>query len=99
MRVARVVPLSVHGFLRWSVPMDAGCHVQIRDEKAEQEGISSFDYLNRLAGAVPPGAEGVLFLPYLQGERIRGSAYSKATFTGLTPASTTGHLARAVMEG
>ena len=40
-----------------------------------------------------------MFLPYLQGERTRGTAYSKATFTGMTPATTTGHLARAVMEG
>ena len=86
---------SSGGAYRWM--RDVMCKYEMK--KAEQEGISSFDYLNRLAGAVPPGAEGVLFLPYLQGERIRGSAYSKATFTGLTPASTTGHLARAVMEG
>lgn len=67
--------------------------------EAQDKGVSSFDYLNGFAKQVSPGADGVMFFPYLQGERTRGSSYSKATFTGMTPATSIGHLARAVMEG
>ena len=49
---------------------------------------------------VPPGANGVLFLPYLMGERSPWwDAQAKGAFLGLGPESTHSEILRAVMEG
>jgi xylulokinase len=52
------------------------------------------------AGLVPPGSEGLRFLPYLTGERTPHSdPDAKGAFIGLTVRHERGHLTRAVMEG
>lgn len=52
------------------------------------------------AAAVAAGADGLVFLPYLAGERTpHMDALARGVFIGLTPYHTRGHLARAVMEG
>ena len=52
------------------------------------------------AATVPPGAEGVTFLPYLQGERTpHRDASLRAAFVGLSLAHSRAHLTRAVLEG
>ena len=52
------------------------------------------------AGAVAPGAEGVTFLPYLQGERTpHRDASARGAFLGLSLAHTRAHMTRAVIEG
>lgn len=51
------------------------------------------------AAATPPGSEGLLFLPYLLGERTLGSAASRGVFFGLHPRHGRGHATRAVLEG
>jgi len=49
---------------------------------------------------VPPGADGLLFLPYLQGERTPNLPRGTGVFHGLTTRTMTpAHLARATMEG
>lgn len=80
-----------------SMDSSGGAYRWFRDLFREQ-GLSYND-LNKLAAKTQAGADGLVFLPYLQGERTRGSARSKAAFIGMTPASTVGHMARAVMEG
>ena len=51
------------------------------------------------AATVEPGAEGLLFLPYLTGERSpHWRADLRAGFVGLTARHTRAHLARAVLE-
>jgi xylulokinase len=56
--------------------------------------------LNEEAAAVAPGAEGVTFVPYLQGERTpHRDASARAAFHGLSLAHTRAHLTRAVLEG
>ncbi len=52
------------------------------------------------ADHVLPGADGLLFLPYLIGERapVR-DPFARGTFIGLTLQHERGHLARAIMEG
>ncbi|MEM7025442.1 MAG: FGGY family carbohydrate kinase [Pseudomonadota bacterium] len=56
--------------------------------------------LNDLAGDVPPGANGVMFLPYLNGERAPFVApRARGAFHGLTPATSQADMGRAVMEG
>lgn len=52
------------------------------------------------AATVPPGAEGVVFLPYLQGERTpHRDASLRAAFVGLSLAHSRAHMTRAVLEG
>ncbi|HEX6632083.1 MAG TPA: FGGY-family carbohydrate kinase, partial [Gemmatimonadaceae bacterium] len=56
--------------------------------------------LDEEAAAVPPGADGVTFLPYLQGERTpHRDAAARGAFLGLTLAHGRAHLTRAVLEG
>lgn len=38
---------------------------------AEKEGVSIYDVMNRLVEQSPAGAKGLVFLPYLVGERSR----------------------------
>lgn len=52
------------------------------------------------AGHVDGGAEGLLFLPYLSGERTpHANAYARGAFVGLTGRHGRAHLTRAVLEG
>ncbi len=67
---------------------------------AEAQGIDVYDFLNALASTVPPGCEGLIFLPYLMGERSpHWNPHARGAFIGLTPAHTKAHLCRAVLEG
>ncbi|WP_307794915.1 gluconokinase [Alkalihalobacillus sp. BA299] len=67
---------------------------------AEQQGESAFERLVQLAHTVAPGANGLLFLPYLNGERAPyWNANARGSFIGLTLAHKKEHLIRAGMEG
>jgi len=60
----------------------------------------SFDELAQEAAAVPAGAEGLLFLPYLVGERTpHFDAEARGAFVGLTLQHGRAHMVRAIMEG
>ncbi|MEI6158079.1 MAG: FGGY-family carbohydrate kinase [Atribacterota bacterium] len=60
----------------------------------------TYDDLNRLAGETDPGAKGLLFLPYLIGERTPHSDPSaRGGFLGLSHQHDLRHLVRAVIEG
>ena len=61
---------------------------------------ASFEALVEEAAAVEPGAEGLLFLPYLTGERTPHlDPAARGGFLGLTVRHGRAHLTRAVMEG
>jgi xylulokinase len=52
------------------------------------------------AAAIPPGSDGLLFLPYLMGERAPiWDPLVRAVFHGLSLSHTRAHLLRAVLEG
>ncbi|NQT81680.1 xylulokinase [bacterium] len=56
--------------------------------------------IDEAAASVPPGSEGLVFLPYLLGERTPHlDPSARGCFVGLTIHHSFGHLARAVMEG
>jgi xylulokinase len=56
--------------------------------------------IDEAAQSVPPGSGGLLFLPYLLGERSPHlDPLARGCFIGLTTHHTRAHLARAVMEG
>ena len=80
------VMLSAAGSLRW-----------FRDALAP--GVS-FAALSDEAGRVAPGSDGLLFLPYLSGERSpHPDPLARGAFVGLTLGHERAHLARAVLEG
>ncbi|GGR28241.1 xylulokinase [Deinococcus ruber] len=80
------VTLSAAGALQW-----------FRDRLAPD---TSFDTLLAEAAAIPDGADGVTFLPYLSGERSPWmNPDLRASFTGLSLAHGRGHLVRALLEG
>lgn len=59
-----------------------------------------FDGLSRLALEAEPGAGGVVLVPYFEGERTPNLPHAKASFHGLSIASTTRpNIARAAIEG
>jgi xylulokinase len=63
-------------------------------------GDDAFARIDAMAAEVPVGADGVLFLPYLSGERTpHPDANARGTFVGLDLRHDRRHLARAVIEG
>ncbi len=63
-------------------------------------GLPDFATFDRLAATVPPGSDGLVFLPALTGAMTpEWVAGARGCFYGLTPAHGPGHLARAVLEG
>ena len=79
------VMLSAGGSLRWYRDM---------------LGSDSYDTLIEAAAGVEPGCEGLLFLPYLSGERTpHADPHARGAFVGLTLRHGRSHLTRAVLEG
>ena len=61
---------------------------------------ASYDVLTAEAVKVPAGSEGLVWAPYLLGERTPHlDSQATAAFYGITASHTRGHLARAVLEG
>ncbi len=62
--------------------------------------IASFEEVVQLAESVPAGAEGLLFLPYLLGERAPiFDAYAKGVYFGIRIQHSRAHFVRATFEG
>ncbi len=83
------------GSLRWF--RDLCCGQEIAE--AREAGRNVYDVLTEPAGRVAPGAGGLLFFPYLLGERTMGSPHSRGVFFGLTPNSDRPTMTRAILEG
>lgn len=90
------VMLSAGGALQWY--RNTLC--QEEREKAATTGRDAYEYITDGASTVPPGSEGLLFLPYFTGERTpHKDPYAKAAFIGLSLRHTKAHMARSVLEG
>src|SRR4030065_606872 len=80
------VMLSAAGSFRW-----------YRDALAPQD---TYDQLTTLAATIQPGCEGLIFLPYLTGERTPyPDPNARGVFFGLTLRHGKAHLTRAGLEG
>ncbi len=63
-------------------------------------GMDAYEVLAKEAESVPAGSEGLIFLPYMQGERTPHlDAYARGGWIGLTASHDRRHLIRSVMEG
>jgi gluconokinase len=61
---------------------------------------SSYEDLDRAAASVPPGSDGLIFLPFFSGERSpHWNSHARGVLFGLTLNHTRNHIVRAVMEG
>jgi len=94
----------------YSIPLPAGTNWLVRGSTSSSgsalewarreflgDGFGAFD---GLVAASPPGANGVLFLPYLAGERAPlWNASARGVFFGITGSTTRADMARAVYEG
>ncbi|UXR81945.1 gluconokinase [Staphylococcus sp. IVB6214] len=69
-------------------------------ETAKRLGMDSYDVMTRIAERVEPGAQGLMFHPYLAGERAPlWTSDARGSFIGLTLAHKKEHMIRAVLEG
>lgn len=90
------VMLSAGGSLRWW-----------RDAFATEEknvaaamGVDAYELITAEAAQAPLGTEGMLFLPYLTGERTpHADPHARGVFFGITLRSDRSHFARAILEG
>jgi xylulokinase len=71
------------------------------ERDAEAVGLGdAYDFLSTEAGHVPPGAEGLVFLPCMQGAMApEWNGAARGVFYGLTLAHTRDHMTRAILEG
>lgn len=91
------VTLSAGNSLRWLRDL---FRTSASNLHGAEELALSYDSMTAQAAHIPPGAEGLIFLPYLTGERTPHlDPLASGAFVGLTSRHTAAHLVRAVMEG
>lgn len=90
------VMLSAGGSLRWWRDTFAQAEVEL----AEELKTDPYEVICSRAYRAPLGCEGLMFLPYLSGERTpHKDPNARGVFYGVTYRSDRDHFARAVMEG
>jgi len=90
------VMLSAAGSLQWF--RDALGAEEVA--KARATGRHTYALFDEMAATVAPGSDGLLFLPYLTGERApHPDPYARGAFIGLTIRHGKNHFVRSVMEG
>ena len=74
------------------------CQAEVAE--AESKGVSPYELIDAKIADSPPGANGLVFLPYLMGERTpRWNPNARGAFIGLTLAHKRADILRAVLEG
>jgi len=74
------------------------CQQEVKE--AERLGASPYDLMNSEAAKSPPGAKGLIFLPYLMGERSpHWNPAARGVFLGLTLTHDRADMIRSVLEG
>ena len=69
-------------------------------EESRRRGVDPYELLTAEAAEVPPGSEGLFWLPYLMGERTPHlDAQARGGWIGLTAGHRRAHLIRSVLEG
>ncbi len=87
---------GVGSSLRWI--RDTFCELEQRE--AELRGTDVYELITAQAALSPPGSKGLLFLPYLAGERTPlWNPYARGVFFGLTLGHNRGDFFRSVLEG
>lgn len=88
--------LSAGGSLQWF--RNQLCKEEMRIAKRRK--IDPYELITAAAEETPVGSEGLIFLPYLTGERTpHANPNARGCWIGLSLRHGKGHMARAVMEG
>ncbi len=89
------------GWYQMGATLNAGMALRwLRDNVFAWRYPDAYDVMSMAAANTPPGAQGLLFLPYLVGERTpHMDPTARGAFFGLTLSHSQGDLVRAVMEG
>jgi len=91
-----------------SSPASASSYRWFRDTFCKMEksvagdvGVDAYELINKQIEQVKPGANGITFLPYLQGASggARDNPFARGAILGATLSTTKAEIARAVMEG
>lgn len=91
--------LSAGGSLQWMRNTFFGEELR-QLKKAGKEAGEIYPRMMKMAEAAPAGAEGLVFLPYLTGERCpHANPDARGAFIGLTPRHNLGYMVRAAVEG
>ena len=84
---------------RW-LPLLCTMNVTVATEMMRQDFGYTHAQFEKKAASVPPGARGLLLVPYLEGERTPNVPDGTGVMLGITPRTfTASHYARAAMEG
>jgi len=84
---------------RW-LPLLCTMNVTVATEMVRQDFGMDHATFERTAAKAPAGSDGLLLLPYLEGERTPNVPDGSGVFLGVRPATfTAAHFARAAMEG
>ena len=84
---------------RW-LPLLCTMNVTVATEMMRQDFGYTHAQFEKKAASVPPGAGGLLLVPYLEGERTPNVPDGTGVMLGMTPRTfTAGYYARAAMEG
>jgi xylulokinase len=68
--------------------------------EAQARGLDPYELLTREAETAPAGCEGLIYLPYLMGERTPHlDPLARGVFFGLTARHTRAHMIRSILEG
>lgn len=90
------VTLAAGGSLRWFRDTLG----QPEQAIARTRSVDPYEVLVEEAAKAPPGSDGLIFLPYLSGERTPyPDPYARGSFIGLTVRHSKSHMVRAVLEG
>lgn len=70
------------------------------DIRKKYKNLSGYELLNKQAESAPPGSDGLIFLPYLSGERTPyADPNARGVFFGISYIHNQDHFARSIMEG
>jgi xylulokinase len=90
------VMLSAGGSLKWFRDTFGREEITL----AQQSDLDPYSILVSHAQQVPPGSEGLMFLPYLSGERTpHNNPFARGVFFGISYRHNKAHFVRAVLEG
>jgi len=100
-RTASVVPLGTGNSAVLTPEVDSGVSGTGRGTHARQTSVRDpYEFLSEEAATAAPGADGLLWAPYLMGERTPHlDPNARGALVGITPSHRRAHILRAILEG
>jgi xylulokinase len=91
-------PMLPNFWITWGTMSTTGASLRWFRDNIEPK--ASYQDLDSEAEEAPPGSDGLIFLPYMMGERSPiWDAYARGVFLGLSLKHSRNHLTRALLEG